>query len=130
MTIRSILPALCILLISCGKKSGVPPEYIPPAKMQLVFWDFIRADALTTLEHNNNNASPEALATNIKLQKQVFAMHQVTKEEFYRSLDYYNAHPALMRTLMDSVINKANRERPNITNTPNIPNTINPSLIK
>ena len=111
MSIRSILPVICILLISCGKKSGVPSEIIQPAKMQLVFWDFIRADALTTTDQKNNSTSPAAIAENVKLQKQVFALHQVTKEEFYKSLEYYNAHPALMRVLMDSIVNKANRER-------------------
>jgi len=123
MTIRSILPALCILLISCGKRSAVPAEFIQPAKMQLVFWDYLRADALTA-QLQRSSTSPEALAANVKLQKQVFAIHHVTKEEFYSSLDYYKAHPVLMRTLMDSMTNKANRERPTG------PTTINPALIK
>jgi len=124
MSIRSILPVLCIVLISCGKKSDLPGEIIQPAKMQSVLWDFIRADALTTTEQKNNTSSPEALAANVKLQKQVFALHQVTKEEFYKSLDYYNAHPVLMRTIMDSIVNKANRERTNNTG------AVNPSLTK
>ena len=124
MSIRSILPALCILLISCGKKSDVPSEFIQPAKMQVVLWDYIRADALTTQQQKNNNSSPEAMVANVKLQKQVFALHKITKQEFYKSLDYYNAHPFLMRTLMDSIVNKANRERPNNTG------PINPGLIK
>ena len=119
MRIRSFLPIICILLISCGKKNGVPSEYIQPSKMQLVFWDFIRADALTTVEQKNNYTSAVSIAENVKLQKQVFAMHQVTKEEFYNSLAYYNTHPALMRVLMDSIVNKANRERQNSTNISN-----------
>jgi len=123
MTIRSILPALCILLISCGKKSAVPAQFIQPSKMQLVFWDYLRADALTS-QLQRSSTSPEALAANVKLQKQVFAIHHVTKEEFYTSLDYYKAHPVLMRNLMDSMVNKANRERPNGTS------IINPALIK
>ena len=124
MRIRSILPVICILLISCGKKNGVPAEFIQPSKMQSVFWDFIRADALTTAQNKNNNTSPEAIAENVKLQKQVFALHQVTKDEFYNSLDYYNAHPALMKVLMDSIINKANREKQNNAN------MFNPGIVK
>lgn len=121
MTIRRILPVLCILLISCGKKSGVPPGIIQPSQMQLVFWDYIRADALTTQQQKNNNTSHEAIAENVKLQKQVFAIHKVTKEEFYQSLNYYKAHPVLMRTLMDSIVNKANKERGNNTGIINSP---------
>lgn len=122
MSIRGILPALCILLISCGKRAGVPDRFIQPSKMQSVLWDFIRADALTQ-QQQKNNTSPGAMLANVKLQKQVFALHQVSKEEFYTSLEYYKAHPAMMRTLMDSIVNKANRERPN-----NI--SINPALVK
>ena len=123
MSIRSILPALCILLISCGKRSDVPSRFIQPSKMQMVFWDFIRADALTT-QLQKNTTSPEALATSVKLQKEVFALYHVTKEEFYSSLDYYKAHPVLMRTLMDSMTDKASRERPNGAS------VLNPALSK
>lgn len=126
MSIRSILPALCILMISCGKRSAVPGEFIQPAVMQSVLWDYIRADALTMQLQKNNTGTPEALAENVKLQKQVFAIHQVSKEEFYRSLNFYKSHPALMRTIMDSIVNKANRERQNNAT----PVNLNPALIK
>ena len=111
MSIRSILPALCILIISCGKKSAVPSQFIQPAKMQLVFWDFLRADALNTQLQRGSNA-PGPLTTIVKLQKEVFAIHHVTREEFYSSLDYYKTHALLMATLMDSMLTRANRERP------------------
>ncbi len=127
MTRRSILPAICIVLASCGKKNSIPSGFLQLPKMQLVLWDMIRADALTT-QRQKTYSSPAAMEENVKLQKQVFAIHNVTKEEFYQSLNYYETHPGLMRTLMDSVVNKANRER--INNLPvNIP-VNSPAVVK
>lgn len=122
MSKRIILPALCLILISCGKKHTIPSEVLQPAKMQLVLWDIMRADAVTT-QHLKTYTSPEAVAENVKLQKQVFAIHNVTREDFYKSLEYYKTHTSLMKVMMDSMVNKANREKVN-----NVP--INPNLIK
>ena len=122
MTSRIILFAACFILISCGKKNAVPADLLQPPKMQLVFWDIIRADALTN-QQQKTFTSPEAIAANVQLQKQVFAIHGVTREDFYRSLDFYKAHPAIMKVMMDSMVVKANREKVTIA-------PINPALIK
>ena|SRR5437868_14549764 len=114
--------AVCFLLISCGKKSAVPSEFIQPPKMQVLLWDYIRADALTT-QQKHSFTSPEALSENAELQQQVFAIHGVSKDQFYKSLDYYKSHPVIMKNLMDSVVSKATRERVNIL-------PINPALVK
>lgn len=122
MSKRSILPALCLILISCGKKNAIPSEVLQPGKMQLVLWDIMRADAVTT-QHLKTYTSSEAAAENVKLQKAVFAIHNVTREDFYKSLDYYKAHTSLMKVMMDSIVNKAIRDKVN-----NVP--INPALIR
>lgn len=90
--------------------------------MQEVLWDIILADAFTT-QHTKSTTPSVAEAENAKLQKQVFAIHAVTRENFYKSFDYYKAHTSLMKTLMDSIIDKAEREK-----SKNI--IINPALTK
>jgi len=114
MTRCIILSAVCCILISCGKKNAVPADLLQPSKMQLVFWDIIRADALTN-QRQKTYTSPEALTANVQLQKQVFAIHGVTREEFYISLDFYKTHPNIMKVLLDSMIAKAAREKITIT---------------
>lgn len=125
---RSILPALCLILISCGSKNAIPPEVLQPGKMQLVLWDIMRADAATT-QHLQTYTSPEAAAENVKLQKQVFAIHNITREDFYISLDYYKAHTNLMKVMMDSMVNKATREKVNILQIKSVLPT-DPDLVK
>jgi hypothetical protein len=113
MSKRSILLVLSIILMSCGNKNSTPPGVLKPDKMQAVLWDIIRADAFTTL-HIKTSVPGIATAEDAKLQKQVFAIHGLSKDDFYRSYDYYKAHAGLMRTVLDSMINKANREKINI----------------
>ena len=73
--------------------------------MQVVLWDIIRAEAFTSQYIKANN-----IEENAKLQKQVFAMNHLSKEDFYQSFNYYRLHTALMKTILDSMINKAGRE--------------------
>ena len=78
--------------------------------MQGVFWDIIRTETYTnhlvTADYKKNRIEDEA-----RLQKQVFMIHGVSKEEFYKSYNYYKKYPLLMKTLLDSMINKAGREK-------------------
>jgi hypothetical protein len=100
----------CILLFSCSKKDAVPSEFIQPAKMQTALWDFMRADAVTTYRMKGFG-SPEAWNDNIELQQQIFAIHKITKEQFYKSLNYYLSKPKIFQPMLDSLVAKANRER-------------------
>ncbi len=110
MSKRCIFLALSLILISCGNKNSIPIGILKPDKMRGVLWDIIRADAVTT-QQLRTNISIIATEENVKLQKQIFAIHEITKEDFYKSFDYYRSHPSLMKVLLDSVVNKANRER-------------------
>ena len=107
---RSLFCFLLLLLtISCSK-SKIPEDIIPPEKMQDIFWDYIRADILTT-EIIQKDSTKNTLHENLFLQRKVFAIHNVTKEHFYKSYDYYSKHPDLMKVMMDSMMVKQNRNQ-------------------
>ena len=109
--IRYCLVAIfSIMLISCGSKSKVPSGILPPAKMQEVLWDVLQAEAFSH-DFQIKDTTKNVVEENAKLQKQVFALHKVTKEEFYDSYDYYKAHTEIIKCMLDSMINKANRDR-------------------
>lgn len=100
---------LLIFFVSCSK-SKFPDDVMQPGKMQAVFWDIIRADVLTT-DHTKKDSSKMPMLENIALQKKIFRVHGVTKEQFYKSFDYYAKHPDLMTTLLDSMVAKENRNK-------------------
>lgn len=105
-----------IILASCRSKNALPDGVLKPAKMQAVLWDIIRVDAFTS-NFIKKDSSKNAVTENAKLQKQVFATHEVTEEGFYKSYSYYKKNTKLLKTVLDSMINSANRKR-NIRTSP------------
>lgn len=78
--------------------------------MQAVLWDMFRADALT-YNFLTRDTSQKPEAANVKLQQQIFNEQKITKDEFYKSYEFYKTHPNLMEPLLDSMIDKATREK-------------------
>ena len=99
-----------VILLSCGNKNAVPSGILKPAKMQTVLWDVLRADAFT-FEFITKDSTRKPEAENVKLQQQIFAVHKVSKDEFYKSYEFYKTHPDLMQPMLDSMINKNTRDK-------------------
>jgi hypothetical protein len=101
----------CLLIFtSCGNKDKAPSGILKPDKMQAVLWDIIKAEALTG-EILKKDSTKNATEEDLMLQKKVFAIHQVTRENFYKSLDYYKTHPGQLKEMMDSMIIQAEKNR-------------------
>ena len=105
-----IIVTAVFILISCNSKNKIPSGILPPDKMQAVLWDIIRADAYTR-NYIKIDTAKNALVENARLQKNIFAMYQVSKESFYNSYAFYKTNPMLFKTLLDSMTNKASRDR-------------------
>ena len=100
-----------VIFFSCKSKDDLPKGILKPGKMQDVFWDYIRSDVYTT-EYLKKDSNKNAVSENLKLQEQLFKIHNVTREEFYRSYTYYSNHKDLMTKMLDSLIAKREREKP------------------
>ncbi len=107
-----ILLLTTVILFSCKNKSNVPSGILPRDKMEIVLKDIFRVNAFTHDFIKKDSAKNE-LEENVKLQKQVFQLHKVTKDEFYNSYNYYNDHPDIMKAMLDSIVNSNARERNN-----------------
>jgi hypothetical protein len=81
--------------------------------MQAVMWDVIQLEAYSQLI-----VAPDTIKMtpkkNVLLQQKIFSLHGVSKEQYYKSYEYYNAHPEMMRIILDSITTKADRNRGNI----------------
>lgn len=103
-----------IILISCiagcRDKDGLPSGILKNEKMQAVLWDVIQAEAFTT-QFIKKDTLKNAPLENAKLQQQIFAIHKISKEDFYDSYNYYIRHVDLMRTLLDSIASRGEREK-------------------
>lgn len=108
-----LLTGLLFISFSCGNKNNIPDNVLPPDKMKMVLWDVIKADAIAT-EWVKRDSSRNFMEQSAKLQKNIFAIHNISKALFDKSFNFYKSHPAMMSALMDSLTNKAYQSRPEI----------------
>lgn len=101
---------LALLVFSCSQKDEVPKGILKTEKMQLLFWDFLRAEVYSSNFAKRDSIRSEAIE-NLKIQNKIFKLHNVTKEEFYRSYIYYSNHKELMTKMIDSMIAIQKREK-------------------
>ena len=127
MRCKIVVVIAVLFLSSCGGKNTIPSGILKPEKMQLILFDVLRADAFA-FEFIKRDTTKKPEVENIKLQQQIFTIHKTTKQEFYKSYDYYKTHPALMQPLLDSIINKATREKYNNTKAIPLKDTIKPVM--
>ena len=99
-----LLPVfLLIFLMSCKQDSNPPNSVIPKAHMQELMWDLLRADAFITGFGGKGDTAFNQLKESVMMYRQVFAIHKTNKEEFKKSLDWYQRHPGVMKVILDTL---------------------------
>jgi hypothetical protein len=106
---------LRILLLACLGYTGCTPassskKPIEVNKMKQVMWDLMKADEW----YNQITAKDSTLhgkKEDIHLYEQVFAVHGISKDQFYTSYKYYESHPVEFKVLIDSVDALSLREK-------------------
>jgi hypothetical protein len=103
-----ILICIVIGLEACHEKNEIPQGILKKDQMQGVLWDIMQADAFTN-SFIKKDSSKNPVNENIKLQKQIFLIHGISREDFYGSYNYYKEHPGLMLVILDSITAKETR---------------------
>lgn len=70
--------------------------------MQAVLWDMMQADE-TIDYYSANDSSFRSKSSNIDYYQKIFSIHKITKEDFTRSLTYYENNPARLKPILDSL---------------------------
>jgi hypothetical protein len=98
-----LLIPVVLFLFACKGKNKIPPSVLQPKKMQAVLWDVMRADQFLNnyvlIKDSNLNKVSESL----KYYDQIFAIHEISQEQFQESFTFYKEHPDLMKVIMDSM---------------------------
>jgi len=97
-----------VLLVSCN--NGTPKNVLPVNTMKVVMFDMLKAD-----EWYARKLVGDTLMLRVKedipLYEQVFAVHKLTKKEFFDSYHYYEVHPIAYKELVDSLESYANKQK-------------------
>lgn len=92
-----------IFIVSCNNRDHIPGRILKPSKMQEVLWDIVRADQLLNVKATRGDSSANSPGERIKMYRQVFSIHNISKEKFQQSFSFYSTHPELMKVILDSL---------------------------
>ncbi len=70
--------------------------------MRKIVWDMLKADEYY-VRKSIKDTTDNPQTGNLKLYDQVFKSYGITKDQFYNSFKYYEAHPVEFKELIDSV---------------------------
>jgi hypothetical protein len=102
------LGAIVLGLISCTDKDKIPKGVLPKDKMESVLWDMLEAERYRATFIKD---SAKIKTETFKLYAEVFAIHQITKDQFIKSYKFYMSRPDIARDMFDSLSAMANRRR-------------------
>lgn len=90
---------LCFFAVACSGPS-VPDDVLSPDEMQQVLYDVIRADEMVDfLRLSDSTWQPFSRRT--ALYDTVFQLHNIKKEQFQKSLSYYQSRPDLLKEIIE-----------------------------
>jgi hypothetical protein len=118
---KVLIPVILIFLQwGCSNKGNTQPDILNKDKMAAVLWDIMRANSFTEL-YIKKDSLKNATLENMKLQQQIFTIHNVSKEAFYKSYNYYSLQPDQMRVILDSIAARSERNRIQVYQQPPAP---------
>jgi Domain of unknown function (DUF4296) len=110
--IAGLLAIFCLIAAGCSDNKSVPSGILPREKMENVLWDMIQADQYASvLERDSAAHIADLKAERLRLYDQVFRLHDVSRDKFRKSYQYYSDHPELSQDLFDSLLVRGNKLR-------------------
>lgn len=111
------LLAICLLIAACSDKDSVPHGILPIGKMSVIMWDMIQADQYAAIL-SRDTAHVNIRLEHLRLYEQVLQLHEISKEKFKKSYQYYLDNPETNAILYDSLVAQGNRLRTEAYNHP------------
>lgn len=94
-----------LLFCSCSNNSSVPKGVLPPKKMEAVLYDAILADewvGFASLQDSTFRPFSKSTA----LYDSILHIHDITKETFQKSFQFYQQHPDILKEILESLRQK------------------------
>ena len=103
---------LLMAIVSCTDSTKVPSDIIQKDKMEKIMWDMLQADRFVNTyiltKGDSSVAKKEEAAV---VYERVFKLHNITREEFTKSYEFYMSRPDITKVLFDSISSRADRRK-------------------
>jgi hypothetical protein len=100
-----VLLFLSFFFYACSGSPSVPKGVMPPKKMEAVLYDVIRADEMVDFLQMNDSTY-RMFSRRTSFYDTIFQLHAVKKEDFQKSLTYYQGRPDLLKVILDDLQKK------------------------
>jgi len=100
-----VVAFLTLLLCACSDVS-LPDHVLPSKKMEAVLYDVIRSDEMVDFL-SLNDSTYRFPAHRKNLYDSIFQLHKVKKEDFQKSMKFYQGRPDLLKVILDDMQKKA-----------------------
>ena len=91
-----------VFITSCNSNSYIPSDIIKPPQMQDILWDIIRGDVLAQ-EIVKSDSTRKIKNESFAITEKIFFIHHINRDKFEESMDFYEKHPELLKTIFDSI---------------------------
>lgn len=92
-----------MIIGACAGKKKKPSGVLSQDKMRAVVWDMMRADQYLMNYVFIKDTSDNKKEKSIQLYTQILSLHDISKDQFQKSLTYYRSQPELIQSIMDSI---------------------------
>jgi hypothetical protein len=98
-------------LAACSDRTAIPKDIIPPDSMQKIMFDVIMAEEYSSLYVSKDSLKHDKVKANQDLLEDVFKIHHISRENFKKSLHFYESRPDLNKKIFDSLAAFVNQRR-------------------
>jgi Domain of unknown function (DUF4296) len=106
---RPILLLLLLVIMGCASNDGVPGNIIPKDRMENILWDMIQADQFSNQYLIKDSSRINVKKETVKLYAEVLKIHNISKEEFKNSFQFYLGRPDLEKKMLDTLSERARK---------------------
>lgn len=108
MMLRIIVFSCALMMFGVACEPGY--KKLSVDEMKVVLWDMMKMDAFneTFLRQAYGNHSDTAAS---RKYAEVFALHDINPDDFYRNYEEYTSNPIKMQVLLDSLSDYSSRQR-------------------
>jgi len=110
-------------IVSCTGDNQAPSDLIQPQEMSNILWDIMRSQTLAYETARKDSSVNEAVETKALSQK-IFAIYKIDSAYFNKSYNWYVQHPAILKTIFDSMYVQKERENNLNLERKNMPDTL------
>ena len=105
------LVLMLLLLVSCTNRKSIPGGIIGPDSMRVIFRDAIEVDQYAGAFLLKDSAKRNTKLETRGWYENMFSLHHISRDDFERSLAFYQSRPDLMKDLLDSMSAHASADK-------------------